>query len=82
MDNTEEKLIKVFETAFPDLPADRIPLTTQESTPSWDSVAAITLMNLIEEEFAIQMDFEDLGELTSFQKILTYVNGKLSQAAA
>jgi acyl carrier protein len=39
-------------------------------------------MNLIEEEFAIQMDFEDLGELTSFQKILTYVNGKLAQTAA
>jgi len=40
------------------------------------------LMNLIEEEFEIQMDFEDLGELTSFQKILVYVNGKLAQAAA
>jgi acyl carrier protein len=82
MDNTEEKLIQVFETAFPDLPADRIPSAMQDSTQSWDSVAAITLMNLIEEEFAIQMDFEDLGELTSFQKILIYVNGKLAQTAA
>ena len=80
MDNTEEKLIKVFETAFPDLSADRITSATQNTTPNWDSVAAITLMNLIEEEFVIQMDFEDLGELTSFQKILTYVNGKLAQA--
>jgi acyl carrier protein len=79
MDNTEERLIKVFETAFPDLPADRIASATQDKVPTWDSVAAITLMNLIEEEFAIQMDFEDLGELTSFQKILTYVNGKLAQ---
>ncbi len=79
MDNTEEKLIKVFETAFPDLSADRITSATQETTQNWDSVAAITLMNLIEEEFAIQMDFEDLGELTSFQKILTYVQGKLTQ---
>jgi acyl carrier protein len=79
MDNTEERLIKVFETAFPDLPADRIASATQETMQSWDSVAAITLMNLIEEEFAIQMDFEDLGELTSFEKILNYVNGKLAQ---
>ncbi|MBV8706927.1 MAG: acyl carrier protein [Acidobacteriaceae bacterium] len=82
MNNTEEKLIKVFETTFSDLPADRIKSATQETTPNWDSVAAITLMNLIEEEFEIQMDFEDLGELTSFQKILVYVNGKLAQAAA
>ncbi len=82
MDNTEEKLIKVFETAFPDLPVDRVKSATQETTQNWDSVAAITLMNLIEEEFEIQMDFEDLGELTSFQKILTYVNGKLAQVTA
>jgi acyl carrier protein len=79
MDNTEERLTKAFETAFPDLPANRITSATQETIQSWDSVAAITLMNLIEEEFAIQMDFEDLGELTSFEKILNYVNGKLAQ---
>ena len=82
MDNTEEKLVKVFETAFPDLAVGRITSATQESIQTWDSVAAITLMNLIEEEFAIQMDFEDLGELTSFQKILTYVDGKLAQITA
>ena len=64
---------------FPDFPADRITSATQDTVQTWDSVAAITLMNLIEEEFSIQMDFEDLGELTSFQKILTYVNGKLAQ---
>jgi acyl carrier protein len=80
MNNTEERLIRVFETVFPDLRADRITSATQDTIQTWDSVAAITLMNLIEEEFAIQMDFEDLGELTSFHKILTYVNGKLAQA--
>ena len=81
MDNTEERLINVFETVFPDLSAGRITSATQDTVQTWDSVAAITLMNLIEEEFAIQMDFEDLGELTSFGKILTYVNGKLAQTA-
>ena len=82
MDNTEAKLVKVFETAFTDLPADRIRSATQETTQNWDSVADITLMNLIEEEFEIQMDFEDLGDLTSFGKILAYVHGKIAQAAA
>jgi acyl carrier protein len=82
MDNSEERLVKIFETTFPDLPTDQITTATQDRVQNWDSVAAITLMNLIEEEFSIQMDFEDLGELTSFQKILTYVNGKLEQAAA
>jgi acyl carrier protein len=82
MDNSEQRLIKIFETAFPDLPVEQITAATQEQTQNWDSVAAITLMNLIEEEFAIQMDFEDLGELTSFQKILAYINRKLAETAA
>jgi acyl carrier protein len=81
MDNSETRLVKIFENVFPDLPADRIANASQDSVQNWDSVAAITLMNLIEEEFGIQMDFDDLGELTSFQKILTYVDGKVAQTA-
>jgi len=81
MDNSETRLVKIFENVFPDLPAHRIPNASQDSVQNWDSVAAITLMNLIEEEFGIQMDFDDLGELTSFQKILAYVDGKVAQTA-
>jgi len=81
MDNLETRLVRIFENVFPDLPADRIPNASQESVQNWDSVAAITLMNLIEEDFGIQMDFDDLGELTSFQKILAYVDGKVAQTA-
>ena len=81
MNKSEQQLVNIFETVFPELPADRIPTATQDTTPNWDSVAAITLMNLIEEEFSIQMDFDDLGDLTSFSKILAYVDGKLAQPA-
>jgi acyl carrier protein len=81
MDNSETRLVNIFANVFPDLPADRIPNASQDSVQNWDSVAAITLMNLIEEEFGIQMDFDDLGELTSFQKILAYVDGKVAQTA-
>ncbi len=82
MNNTEEKLTSIFETVFPDLPAGKIRSATQETTPNWDSVAAITLMNLIEEEFGFQMEFDDLGELTSFEKIRAYIDGKAEQSAA
>jgi acyl carrier protein len=41
--------------------------------PDWDPIAAITLVNVLEEEFQIQMDFEALGDLTSFDLILDYV---------
>lgn len=81
MDKAEQRLIKVFETVFPDLPAEKIRSASQESVENWDSVAAITLMNLIEEEFEIEMDFDQVAELTSFPKILSYLNGRIAPTA-
>ena len=40
----------------------------------WDSVGAIMLVNVLEEEFQIEMDFDVLGDLTSFDLILDYLN--------
>ena len=71
--NDEHRLISCFQTVFPDLPAESIPSATQESVPAWDSIAAITLVNVIEEEFHFQMDFDLLGELDSFERILKYI---------
>lgn len=82
MNNQEHRLVSVFRNAFPDVPEDRIPSITQENTQSWDSVAAITLMNLIEEEFETQLDFEDLAELTSFTRVRDYLAVKLAQVKA
>jgi len=73
MDNKEAKLVKVFQTVFPDMDAEKIPAASQESVPGWDSVAAITLMNVIEEEFETQLDFDKAADLTSFQEILGYL---------
>jgi acyl carrier protein len=73
MDNKEAKLIKVFQTVFPDMDPQKVPAASQQSVPGWDSVAAITLMNVIEEEFEIQLDFDKAADLTSFQEILDYL---------
>jgi acyl carrier protein len=82
MDNLEQRLENLFSTVFPDLPSQKIRQASQNSIETWDSVAAITLLNLIEEEFGIQMDFEDIGDLTSFSSIAEYLKGKLSHTAA
>jgi acyl carrier protein len=49
------------------------------SVAGWDSVAAITLVNLIEEEFGITMDFDKLADLDSFDKILEYIREEVPQ---
>jgi acyl carrier protein len=82
MDNLEQRLENVFATVFPDLPRNKITMASQDSVETWDSVAAITLLNLIEEEFGVQMEFEDIGDLTSFSSIAEYLKGKLSHTAA
>jgi acyl carrier protein len=81
MDNLEQRLENVFAIVFPDLPPGQITTASQDSVEAWDSVAAITFVNLIEEEFGIEMDFEDVADLTSFAKILEYLKGRLSYIA-
>lgn len=82
MDNLEQRLKSLFETVFPDLPPDKIENASQDSVETWDSVAAITLLNLIEEEFGIEMDLDHAAELTSFSKILNYLKERGVQTAA
>jgi acyl carrier protein len=69
----QDRLIRCFQTVFPDLPEAMISSASQATVPAWDSIAAITLVNVIEEEFQFQIDFDLLGELDSFPKILEYI---------
>lgn len=73
MDDIQKRLEKCFENVFPALPADEIPQSSQATNSAWDSVAAIMLVNVIEDEFGFQMDFDLLPELDSFDRILSYV---------
>lgn len=77
MDNIQDRLTKCFETVFPDLPPAQIPASSQETISGWDSIAAITLVNVIEDEFGFQMDFDRLPELNSFDRILGYVKSQV-----
>lgn len=72
-DEVRNRLVKCFETVFPDLPATEILGCSQATVSRWDSVAAITLVNVIEDEFGFQLDFELLPELDSFDRILAYI---------
>jgi len=73
---TKDRLAKCFELVFPDLPTQDIPVASQVTVAAWDSVAAITLVNVIEDEFRFQMDFDLLPELDSFEKILDYIKNQ------
>jgi len=79
MDNVQNRLTNCFETVFPDLPVNEIAQSSQSALSAWDSIAVITLVNVIEEEFGFQVDFDRLPELDSFDRILSYVRGELQK---
>jgi acyl carrier protein len=74
MDSIANRLTNCFRTVFPNLPETEIPAASQATVPAWDSVNAIMLVNVIEEEFEIQMDFDRLAELDSFSRIHDYLS--------
>jgi len=82
MDSITPRLILCFQTVFPALPSESIPTATQSSVAAWDSVAAITLVNVIEDEFGLQMDLDVLAELDSFERIREYLSKELATGVA
>jgi acyl carrier protein len=70
------RLVSCFQVVFPQLTAEAIPFARQDSIEAWDSVAAITLISVIEDEFQVTVDLERMLELTSFAAFLAYLKGK------
>jgi hypothetical protein len=43
------------------------------NTAEWDPLSSVTLFALVEEEFGTELDVNGLGELSSFDSILDYL---------
>jgi acyl carrier protein len=73
MDEICQRLESCFAAVFPELAASDIRRASMASLPEWDSLATVTLLGLIEEEFAVQADLDELGETLSFDTIAEYL---------
>jgi acyl carrier protein len=73
MDDLQTRLANCFCAVFPELSIDEITRASSASVETWDSVAVVTLMTVIEEEFGISIDEEDPAKFDSFQRILCYL---------
>jgi acyl carrier protein len=70
MNDIRERVTRCFSNVFPDLPEDEIPRASTASLPAWDSVAHVTLLSSIAEEFGTPFEIEDYEELVSFPLIV------------
>lgn len=43
------------------------------SVAGWDSIATVTLINVVEEEFGIQIDADSIDDFASFSRFARYL---------
>jgi len=72
MDSPTARLVKCFATVFPDLNEEQTLHASAAGLTQWDSLATLNLMALIEEEFGLHIDLDDL-EAPSFKSFLEMI---------
>jgi acyl carrier protein len=73
MPEIDQRLTRCFASVFPSLTAEQIPTASVESIPAWDSLAAVTLIAVLEQEFDVQIDLADFPKLTSYTLIYNHI---------
>ena len=74
MSPNNERLIRCFRAVFPQLSESDAPRASMNRIAAWDSIATATLTAIVEEEFGIQFDADEIENLTSFQAFLDRVD--------
>ena len=77
MNDIEEKVARCFSAVFPDLRPEEIPRSSMASLAAWDSLAHVTLLSSIGEEFGLDLDMDDFEALVSYALIVDYLESKL-----
>ena len=72
-DELKNRLVECFAVLFPRLSREQIPAATHESVEEWDSLASVTLLSMVQEEFQIEVDLTDLERFLSFAATLAYL---------
>lgn len=73
MDSFDQRLMNCFASAFPDLNEEQIRNASVESVAEWNSLTAVTLVALLQEEFGLQISLADLPGFVSFSAVQNYV---------
>jgi acyl carrier protein len=78
----DERLLRCFASVFQEIAPGDLRNASVESIAAWDSLASVTLADLVQDEFGIEIDLLDVAELDSFHALRTYVLTHLSEYGA
>lgn len=77
MSAIEDRLLGVFQAAFQDATDDALRAADATTFEDWDSLATVTVISLVQEEFDVDIAPDEAVELLSFEKLKAF----LSQAS-
>ena len=73
MTDVGDRLVRCFSSVFPTLTEEEIRAADVAALITLDSLAGVTLVAVIDEEFGVEMDLEGLLELGTFHTIQQHV---------
>ena len=77
MPELDDRLTRCFASVFPALDPNQIRQASVDTVPAWDSLAAVTLIAILEQEFDTQIDLMELPELTSYRAVHDYLQSQI-----
>lgn len=69
----ESKLLDCMKAVFPTVSEGTLAEASMENLAQWDSLSTVTIAALIEENFEVEIEPEDLVKLTSFKNIASFL---------
>jgi len=76
MTNIKDRVNLCFCNVFPNIRPEDIPGASATSLAAWDSVAHVTLLSTVAEEFGVELEVEDFDDLVSYALIVDYLEKK------
>jgi acyl carrier protein len=76
MDDISTRLQRCFASVFPELTPNQILQASTSTVSKWDSLASITLISLVCEEFGVELNMDDFERFTSYKSLMDYLSKK------
>lgn len=77
MTELRQRLVNCFLTVFPGNSQDLLIDATPDSIAGWDSTNHFLLLQIVEEEFGLQISEQSGGQLLSFGEFEAYLSGRV-----
>tara|TARA_B110000858_G_C17536786_1_gene351724 strand:+ start:197 stop:424 length:228 start_codon:yes stop_codon:yes gene_type:complete len=70
-----DQIIELLKNLFEDIDSSDFDLDTEfKNNEEWDSMTALTLITLIDDEFNISISGEKIKELNTIRDLMNYIN--------